>query len=405
MDVDEKLLAFANERQAEAINAYIEHGTYTKAASVLGINRASLQNLITRAKRKASYKGLVPELGIDKPFPDTDQVVSGYSRWFKTEDGGYWIKTNTDHQAYLAMISDVVDELKQGIPAVPPVTLDSRWNQPAELLNLYVLSDIHIGAMSWGEETGADWDLAIAEQTIMEAFTHLIESSSPAKYGFFCQLGDALHYDGWMPKTPASGHIVDTSCRFQEMVRMAIRCFHRAISMMLEKHEHVTVLHALGNHDPGSSAWLQECFAMYYGQNDRCNVIVNPSPYYAHMHGKTFLGMHHGHTADIKKLCEVFTGRRYWPALGDARQSYIHTGHKHHREVKEWNGGIIERHQTLAAPSSYESSGGWDADRSMTCITYHSAGQEHSRVFFYPRVLDAGLPKITKTAQTGVSAA
>jgi transposase-like protein len=52
MQVDESLIEFATEQQAKAIRAYIEHGSYAKAAAELGINQASFGNLIKRAKRK-----------------------------------------------------------------------------------------------------------------------------------------------------------------------------------------------------------------------------------------------------------------------------------------------------------------------------------------------------------------
>jgi UDP-2,3-diacylglucosamine pyrophosphatase LpxH len=52
MQVDESLIEFATEQQAKAIRAYIEHGSYAKAAAELDINQASFGNLIKRAKRR-----------------------------------------------------------------------------------------------------------------------------------------------------------------------------------------------------------------------------------------------------------------------------------------------------------------------------------------------------------------
>ena len=404
--VDERFLQYATERQADAINAYIKHGSIKRAAKSLGINASSCGNLIMRAKRAAGAKSLLPELGIDKPFPqEVSQAVSGYSRYFKTEDGGYWVKTNADKQAYLDLIRETVDELKQEVKPLAPIELSGDWDQPEKLMNFHVLSDIHLGALSWSDETGADWDLDIAERTVFDSFRYLIRHSPAAKRGFFCQLGDGLHYDGMLPVTPTSGHIVDADSRYHKVVRASIRIFRGIIAELLRKHETVDVLMATGNHDMSGAVWLQESFAALFEDNPRCNVIVNPSPYYAVMHGKTFLGMHHGHRANMKKLTEVFNGKRYWSMLGGARQAYIHTGHQHHREVKEWSGGVIEMHQTIAAPSSHEAHGGYDADRSMTCITYHTAGKEHSRALYYPEVPDEELPQATTEAQGSVSAA
>jgi hypothetical protein len=384
--IDSKLIEFATEQQANAIRAYIEHGSYEKAAKSLGIANSSCINLIKRAKRKAAMSGYSPEHDMTRTAPDPF-VVKGVSTYYN-EDGkpvGQWVKSSLDSQKQLELIREVIDELKRDIKPVAPVT-PPQTLQLDELLNLYVLTDIHLGALSWAEETGAKWDLAVAEQTILDSFRYLIDHSPPSRHGFLCQLGDALHYDGMMPVTPTSGHIVDADSRFHKVVRATIRIFRRVIAMLLERHEQVTVLMAQGNHDLSSSVWLQESFAALLADDPRCNVIVNPSPYYSHTHGKTFLGFHHGHRKKIKNLAEVFSSRKYWSDLGSCKQAYIHTGHLHHREVTESNFGIVEMHQTLAAPSSYESQGGYSSGRSMSCITYHSAGREQSRSLYYPEM-------------------
>lgn len=385
--VDEKLLAFATERQAEAIRAYIEHGSHAKAAKSLGISESSLYNLLVRVKKKAGAEGLVPELGIDKPFPNTGNIAKGYSRYFKADDGGFWIKTDVPLQRRLEIAEDVIEELRSSIKPIKPIKRSGDWSQPSELMNFHVLSDIHLGALSWAPETGSNWNLEIAENTITEAFRYLIETSPPAQHGFFCQLGDALHYDSMLPVTPTHAHIVDADSRPHKMVATTIRVFRKVIDMLLAKHDRVTVLHAAGNHDPFGSAWLQSSFAALYEDNPRCHIVVNPSSYYAFTHGKTFIGIHHGHRAKLQKLVDIFNGKQYWQMKADCRMAYIHSGHEHHREVKECNGGIAEMHQTLAAKSSHEVRGGYDADRSMACITYHDEGKERSRTLFYPEIV------------------
>jgi hypothetical protein len=384
MQVDESLLPFATERQAEAIRAYLEHG-YKGGCKFLGINESSFGNLLSRVKRRAALAGHAPEHGMTHVVPDPF-VVKGTSTLYD-EDGKprmQWVKTSLDHQKKLDLIQEVIDELKQDITPCQPIPL-SGWLQPDDLLNFYVLSDIHLGALSWGEETGSDWDISIAEETIVQALQHLIQHAPASKNGFFCQLGDALHTDGLSPVTPSSGHVVDVDSRYHKIVRASIRIFRKVIAMLLEKHETVSVLMAQGNHDLSGSVWLQEVFAALFENNNRCQIIVNPSPYYSVKFGRVFLGMHHGHRSKMEKLVSVFTGKKYWESIGECRQAYIHTGHQHHREVKEFNGGIVEMHPTLAAPSSYEAHGGYDADRSMACITYHSDGYEQSRVLFYPK--------------------
>jgi len=374
-----------NDHQREVVQKVMEHGGYQQAARKFNRDESSVRRTIQRIQARAGAHGSVPELNNNNPFPNTGNIAKGYSRYFKADDGGYWIKTDVPLQKRLEIAEAAIAALKEDIKPGKVYPRAGSWKQPKELLDFYVLSDIHLGALSWGEESGADWDLKIAEDTIVEAFRSLIERSEPAHHGFFCQLGDALHYDSMLPITPTSAHIIDSDSRPHKMVRSTIRVFRRVIDMLLAKHDTVTVLHAAGNHDPFGSIWLQESFSALYEKNARCNVIVNPSPYYAFTHGKTFLGCHHGHKAKLQKLVDVFNGRQYWSMKAECKQAYIHSGHEHHHELKECNGAIVEMHPTIAARSSYEVQGGYDAVRAMNCITYHIDGREHCRQSWYPK--------------------
>jgi hypothetical protein len=372
------------DRQREIINAVIKHGGYRPASKIVGTDNSCIRRMVERLKAKAGAEGSVPELGIDKPFPNTGNIAKGYSRYFKADDGGFWIKTDVPMSERVAIAQAAIAALCEELKPLKPIKLDAKWSQPSELLNLYVLSDIHFGALSWAKETGADWNLDIAEQVVIDAFVFQVENSPPAEHAIFCNLGDALHYDSMRAETPTHHHHVDADSRPQKMVETAIRVFRRAVDMLARKHKRVTLIHASGNHDPYGSIHLQEWSKVIYEANPRIEVIRNPSPYYALTHGRTFLGFHHGHKAKMARLVEVFGARQYWDMKARCRMAYIHSGHEHHHERKEFNGGICEMHPTLCARSSYESHSGYSADRSMACITYHTKGREHSRITYYP---------------------
>lgn len=381
----EPLKPHATERQREYINAIITHKGYRHAAAKLGVSQGTISESIQRLRKKAGIEGHLPELGIEKSFPGTGHVAKGYSRWFKTEDGGFWIKTDVPLSHRLEIAEAAIKAFQDEIKPLPPIKRDTKFNkQIDEFANLYVLSDVHIGALSWHEETGADWDIDIAEETIIDAFRYQIANSPNAEHAIFCQLGDALHYDGMRAETPAHRHHVDADSRPQKMVRATIRIFRKVIETLARRHNRVTVLHAMGNHDPYGSIHLQEWSRVLYENNPQVDVVCNPSPYYAMRHGAAFLGFHHGHRRKMAQLVDVFSSAKYWDMKNGCRTAYIHSGHEHHRELKEFSGGICEMHPTLAARSSYESHGGYSADRSMVCVTYHSKGKEHCRSTFYP---------------------
>lgn len=373
-----------SDKERKILQSVIKCGTLRAASRDASEAYTTVHRTLNRVKVRAGTQGSVPELGIEKPFPGTGNIAKGYSRYFRADDGGYWIKTDVPLSQRLAIAEASIAAMREEIKPLEPIKIDNKHTQPDDLCNVYFLTDIHIGALSWAKETGQDWDIGIAEQTVIDAFRFLITQSQDASRAIFCQLGDALHYDSMRAETPSHRHHVDADSRPQKMVEATIRIFRHCIEALARKHQSVTVLHAAGNHDPFGSAWLQESFAAMYEDNHRIEVIRNPSPYYAMNHGKTFLGFHHGHRAKMGRLLDVFNSRPYWEMKASCRMAYIHSGHEHHREVKEFAGGICEMHQTLCARSSYEAHAGYHADRSMACVTYHTKGSEQSRITFYP---------------------
>ena len=382
--VEPKLLEYCNsERQREAVQALITCGSITKAAKQLGVARSSLANLIARAKRNAALHGWSPENDLVHPV-DEAHVAKGTSTLYN-EDGKpilQWVKTDLKHDRMVQIMREVADELKSDIKPAKPVKLANK-TQLDELLNLYVLTDIHFGMRAWDQEAGANWDLEIAEKTVLDAFSHQIACSPDARTGFFLQLGDGLHYDGIEPETPSSRHVLDTDSRFPKIVRTAIRVFRQCTAMLLAKHEQVVILHAQGNHDKASSVWLQEWTSVLYENEPRVKNIVNPNLYYAYQHGKVLLGAHHGHKrSNPADLASVFIDQ-YRNLHGTTCRTYIHSGHLHSDRVWSRGNTKVERHETLAARDAYAAGGGYNSDRSLKCITYdHNA--ERGRSIFYP---------------------
>lgn len=385
----ETLLEYAEtDKQKSAITAYFKHGKDKwKAMQEIGMtSESAFRNLISRVRMAATMKGYSPEHHMDKIVPDP-LAIKRVSTFYGPNGINQWVIAEPDKQQLLELMKAAVEELKQDIKPLPPIQFDASRVCDAELLNLYVLTDAHIGMLAWHEEGGENWDLDIAESTINNAFDHLIACSPKAKRAVFCQLGDGLHSDGLVPLTPASKHVLDTDGRYQKIVRAAIRIFRRNINRLLETHEQVIVVMAQGNHDPAGSVWLQETFGVLYEENPRVRIINSPLPYYAIQHGQNLLAFHHGDKAPLNRLPEVIAGE-FRQMMGNTKQTYIHTGHLHSRAVKpsvhESNSAVVEQHATLAARDAYASHHGYKAMRTMTAITYHTERLEVGRTIYRP---------------------
>jgi len=363
------------------IDAIKEHGTQRKAAAALGVNRRTLER---RMKRMAS-KGYSPQHDMTHTVPDGFKVKGVSSLYNK--DGvlsAQWVKSSEDSERQYELMQEAVAALSEDLPRATIAPLPPLGND--QLLNVYTITDYHLGMLAWEPETGADWDTDIAERMLVDWFSHSISQSPDANGCVLAQLGDFMHFDGLDSVTPSSGHILDADTRFTRLVRVAIRVTARVIDMLLSKYQSVYVLMAEGNHDLASSCWLRELTAARYENEPRVMVETRPDPYYCYEHGLTSLFWHHGHKHRMSGIDAVFASK-FREVFGRTKHSYAHMGHLHHRDLKETNLMIVEQHRTMAAPDAYASRGGWMSGRSSTVITYHREYGEVGRITVSPEML------------------
>jgi hypothetical protein len=294
------------------------------------------------------------------------------------------VKTRADDEARMALMREAADALAEDLPRLPKAPAAKHFAD--DLASLYTLTDAHVGALCWHRESGADWDLKIAERTLGGCFEVMLESAPASRLGIVAQLGDFLHQDSMNAVTPTSGHLLDADGRFSKVVRVAVQTLRRVVDGALRKHKHVLVLMAEGNHDLSSSIWLRTMFKALYENEPRVEVIDSPLPYYAYRHGRTMLGWHHGHLRKNDQLPLLFAAQ--FPTIwGDTVKRYVHTGHRHHVEEREHSGMTVVQHPTLAARDAYAARGGWIAERKASAITYHLDHGEVGRVTVTPEML------------------
>lgn len=351
------------------------------------ITDAAQERLLTDASMAA--QGIAPQLLHPDPAP-AGFVVSGISSYVKPngETTGQWIKLRPDEQLRQAAMEAALAALAESIPAFEPRLRTCLRPDDPKLLNLYVLTDFHLGMLAWGEECGEDWDLQIAEDLLVAWFSVAIRLAPAAGRAVFAQLGDFLHWDGFDAVTPQHRHLLDADTRFPKLVRCAIRVIRRITGMLLDKYPEVILLMAEGNHDPAGSVWLRETLDELYRDEPRVTVITNPDPYYAVEHGQVSLFFHHGHKRSMSDIVLVFAAK-FRELLGRTKFSYAHMGHLHHTKVDENPIMEVEQHRTLATKDAYASRGGWMSGRSANVISYHADLGEVSRLRISPEMVCA----------------
>ncbi|HDD1919567.1 TPA: winged helix-turn-helix domain-containing protein [Salmonella enterica subsp. enterica serovar Enteritidis] len=296
-----------------------------------------------------------------------------------------WVKTDTDAERQVELMRAVIDGMKSDITpvsVVPPPK--KRLNE--KLLNLYTVSDFHLGMLAWADESGDDWDMKIAEDLFSKWFDAAFQKAPDAGVGVINLLGDFAHFDSLDAVTPASGHVLDADTRYQKLVRYMIRMVRRVVNMALVKHKSVRLLIVQGNHDESGMIWLAEMFNTLYDNEPRVFVDTSPDVYKMVQHGKTTLFFHHGHKARFDAIEPIMIAK-FRKAFGESVYSYAHVGHLHHQKIVESRNMIVEQHRTLAAKDAYASRGGWMSGRSANVITYSAEYGEVARLTISPEML------------------
>lgn len=296
-----------------------------------------------------------------------------------------WVKTDTDAERQVELMKAVIEGMKSEITPVAPVKA-TRAKRDDKLLNLYTVSDFHLGMLAWGDESGDDWDMKIAEDLFSRWFDAAFQKAPDAGTGVINLLGDLAHFDSLVAVTPASGNVLDADTRYQKLVRYMIRMVRRVVDMALVKHKSVRLLIVQGNHDESGMIWLAEMFSTLYDNEPRVFVDTSPDVYKMVQHGKTTLFFHHGHKARFDAIEPVMIAK-FRKAFGESVYSYAHVGHLHHQKIVESRNMIVEQHRTLAAKDAYASRGGWMSGRSANVITYSAEYGEVARLTISPEML------------------
>ena len=376
------LIQFATVREIEYIEAIKKHGSERKAAAALNVSRGSISGALGCLKHRAAKRLGSEHEYHTKPIPD-GFAITGVSQY----SDGKWIKTSVDKSRQLELLKAAMAGMCEEINPLPAKSFCGESQD--HLCNVITLTDCHVGMLASTTETlSGNWDLKIAEETLVGCFAQAVKASPSAKTCIIAQLGDYLHYSSALSAvTELHGHHLSADGRMFKMVRVAIRILRSIIEIALAKHEKVVLLIAEGNHDISSSIWLRAMFQALYENEPRIKIIDSELPYYIYQHGETMLGWHHGHLAKNDALPQLFAAQfpKVW---GNTTKRYVHCGHRHHTHIKEHSGITVEQHPTLAARDDYAARGGWIAERHINAITYSDKYGQISRTIITPEMID-----------------
>jgi hypothetical protein len=386
LKIDENLYKYCTPRQREILEAIDRLGGARAASIELGMNVGGASETYNAVKRKAAKFGYSPEHDFTRPVPE-GYVAKGVSTYYNAEGkpAGQWVKASLSHQALVEAMKEAIDGFKDEI--LPASVIVAPEGSEDHLCNLYTFTDYHLGMLAWHKEGGSDWNISIAEKTILAALVQMVNQSPNAHTAVLNIQGDFLHTDGKTPVTPASKHVLDADSRFPKIRRSAIRIIRSLVAICLQRHQEVRLIIAEGNHDEESAGWLADLFSVHYEEEPRVTVNDSVLPFYVFEWGSTMLGIHHGHKVKNESLPLLFAAQ-FPQEWGRTTRREIHCGHRHHRDEKEYNGVTVVQHPTLAARDAYAARGGWIADRAAWAITYHKKYGAVGRVMITTEMLE-----------------
>lgn len=355
----------------DLVSALRIYGSNAKAAKELGLNIRTVE----RRRARLALKGWSPEHDMTRTVPD-GFMVKGVSTLYRPDGSvaAQWVKSREDGERREAMLREALEAMTADLPRLPPRKASGKWR--TDLLTVYPIGDPHIGMYAWGEETGEDWDLTIAERMHCEAMAGLVGAAPETEQAIVLNLGDLLHYDSMAAVTPRSGHFLDADGRYAKMVAVAVKVMRQCIESALAKHKRVHVINLPGNHDETGALWMSIALANVYEREPRVTVERSPSLFAYYRWGRVLLGAHHGHACKVDKLPGVMACDRAkdW---GETTHRHWLMGHIHHESKREFSGVTVESFNTLAAKDAYAANGGWRSGRSMQALVFH---KEHGEV-------------------------
>jgi len=374
---DSRLLEFCEtERQRNILTALIENGgNRRKTAKQIGLSERGLYQLIARVKQYAARHGVSPDHGLTHATPP-GFAVKGVSTLYNAdgEQTAQWVKTTAEAERPEALREAILEAFEdyrgRGKVSAAPKHSD------ADLMTVYPMGDPHLGAYSWAEETGDDFDLKIAEQNLCESVSRLVACSPKSEVGLILNLGDFFHSDTSENRTLRSGHALDVDTRWAKVLRVGVRAMMQCIESACRKHQTVIVKNLIGNHDDHTSQMLSIALGLFYEGNERVIIDESPSKFWFHRFGRVLIGATHGDTCKPTALPGIMAHDRAgdW---GETKHRYWYTGHIHSQTVMEFPGVLWESFRTLAGKDAWTASKGYRSGRDMYAIVH---AKDHGEV-------------------------
>ncbi len=386
--VNQEMLKYCKtDKERIVIETRLSCDSNKEVAQILEMDPRRISEIIKRVWVRWQTRPSTPETvkqseNVDKKFINASKyLIKGESILYDSEGNVKlkWIKTKADEvalqEAFEEAINNLIDKIKKNT-----LHLDINVSEPVDTidneLTVYPIGDLHIGMFSWAAETGEDYDLNIAYNTIKSAYKKLINSAPNTETALLINLGDFFHIDNYDGQTARSGNRLDFDTRWPKVLETGLKIMVELIYMLLSKHKKIIVRNAIGNHDQHSTIFLNAYLKAWFNNDPRIHVEDAPTAFWYYKWGKNLIGVTHGDTVKLTDLPEIMAhdAVQYW---SNTEHRYWYIGHVHHMQKKEFRTCVVESFGTLVAKDAWHYASGY---RSKRQIKYKVLHNKHGEV-------------------------
>ena len=250
-----------------------------------------------------------------------------------------------------------IDALREkAIGHVPAPAIIVSKDEKEELLSEYSITDHHIGALAWKEETGGpNYDLKTSIRDYKDALTGLVSRLSPyACHRSLIVLGNDQQNIDNRSGTTEHGTPQNTDSRYQKVFGASRDVSIWAVESLLAVSARVDVIVVSGNHDALAAWHLGDSLRSWFRENRAVNIDNQPRFRKYFQFGTNMLMFTHGNTGKLEEYGKTMASEE--PELwGRTKWREAHTGDKHHRHLVELKGATVRILPSLRPPDAWTS--------------------------------------------------
>lgn len=246
-----------------------------------------------------------------------------------------------------------------------------------------LIKDLHLGLLSWAQETGVDYDLKIAKDVFISAITKAVawgKANSASR--IMLVFGDDFFNSDTPDNTTAHGTRQDEDTRWAKTFTEGWEVVRDGIELCLSVAP-TDVIVIPGNHDMTRTYFAAEALRAWFRNNTAFTIDNTPKKYKAYVWGSNFIGSTHGHLAKTANLPIIFA-TDFPKEWGSTANRVIRVGHLHSKMVEEFPGVTVERIRSSGAPSAWATESGYRSIQAGKAVLWdYRNGPEYEYNIFH----------------------